>query len=323
MRTHPPADPGRRRPSPGAAPRAARRGRSARPPSTRRRHARPRPRRHRRGASSGAKPTNSAWSRSRHGRSLFLSTPVSRSAREIRRTWEVPVLPPMANSFSLMRERKAVPPFRVVNHLVHRLNDQAAGAFLQADFFEGARRFVRGVDARRGKRDARRHREAAIHDAGRHHGQLQRRRQHISLADARDQRFAELPRHADGRLFPGLGRHQAVALAGNVDPERGTKTETPGHLGDAVDADALRQFVEMNVAGFLDRLDHVDRPVPALLPAMELLIAELDMPVAGAAEGRRDIRFERGQRDDDLEGGAGRVLAGERLVGERIVRVGD
>jgi len=82
------------------------------------------------------------------------------------------------------------------------------------------------------------------------------------LADPGDQSFALLPRHAGCRQFPVSGRHQPAAFARNVEAKRLSVTQPPSHRGDAIDAGALRCFVEEDVAGPFDRIVQMHGPVP-------------------------------------------------------------
>ena len=95
-------------------------------------------------------------------------------------------------------------------------------------------------------------------------------------------------------------------------------------LGDLVDAEALSHGVEVHVARADDRLVQVHPAVSALLPAMELVVTEMHAAAAEDALRRIDgVLLERGGGDDDLEGGPRRILSLDRLVRERMQRIGD
>ncbi len=154
-------------------------------------------------------------------------------------------------------------------------------------------------------------------DKARGHGRdLQRGGQHRTLADAGDQGLALLPGDAGRRQLPVAVGDQPGAFAGYVEPERVAKTEAVSHRRDMIDAGAARGLVEIDVAGFLDRVVQMQRAVAALLPAMECRVAKLEIAGAGDRRIRGDrAAFERGQRDDRLEGRARRVEPADRLVG--------
>ncbi len=95
-----------------------------------------------------------------------------------------------------------------------------------------------------------------------------------------------------------------------------------GGVLDRVDADAPRRLVEEDVARNLDAAMQVDMAVAALLPAMEIMIAEAQR--AGAEDGKILVqsRLHRRHRHRRLKSRTGRIDAGQHLVDQRLVIVG-
>ena len=120
--------------------------------------------------------------------------------------------------------------------------------------------------------------QPAVGDARRHHRQLQRRRQHVALADAGDHRLARRPGRAEPLLLPFRGRQQAAAFVRQIDAERHPQAEPPAHGGDPVDADAPRHLVEVAVAGLRDGVAQVaSEPWPPRFQQWKLGVAEAQM----------------------------------------------
>ena len=164
---------------------------------------------------------------------------------------------------------------------------------------------------------------AAGDEARRHRRHLQGRRQNRALTDAGDQRLALLPAGPGGCQLPFARGDQPAALARDVEPERGAEAKAPGHRGDPVDAGAPRRLVKENVAGFLDRVAQMQRAVAGLLPAMKGGVAQFEIAGAGDRGVRGDDpRVERGERHHRLERRTRRIEAGDRLVGQRVARIG-
>ena len=121
-------------------------------------------------------------------------------------------------------------------------------------------------------------------------------------------------------VAPLFARHQAFALAGQVEPGRAGRCPAcaaqfcswlVSHISQA-------QHVEVDVGGDLQRAVQVDRPEatpPAFWkgwpPTVDRAVV-VDRLVEGDA-----AAFERRQGGDDLEGRAGRVVAFGRAVGQR------
>src|SRR3546814_193403 len=140
-----------------------------------------------------------------------------------------------------------------------------------------------------------------------HGGELQRRGEHKALPDRGDQRLAALPGLADIGQLPIARWDDAAPLAVEVDADLFAKTELPGHGRDVVDAHLAGNLVEIDVAGVLKAVMHVDPAVAVPLPAVEARAAEghiawAEHPVVGP-----DAGLQRRQRDHHLEGGAGSV----------------
>jgi len=133
--------------------------------------------------------------------------------------------------------------------------------------------------------------------------------------------FALLPAHARGGAFPTAARNDALLLAGNFKIVCFAEAEPLRDLLDRVDADTLGDVVEIDVAGMLDSIVHIHRPVTLFLPAMEDVIAEGIFAVAVHGPAWIDARFESRDRRDGLEGRARRIETRQSLVGQRLVGV--
>ena len=138
---------------------------------------------------------------------------------------------------------------------------------------------------------------AAVGD--RRHVDRHRHRRHRdrALADAYRDRFAGVPLLMPGLLLP-LGRwHQTRDLVGQIDAALHAKPEQRGPLVDAIDAEHVGDGVEVDVARLRNRGLEVDRPVAALLPALEIASVEVGPASAVHVEVRiDDVLFEAGQR---------------------------
>lgn len=211
-------------------------------------------------------------------------TPRARSAAVMFLTWLVPVLPAMRHSAA--GDAPGGAPVRI-HHRVHARPRGAQVQRVQPQFGELRIGLGDAVDG--------------AHQPGldleprgeprRHHCQLQRRGQHIALSDRGVDGIAHLPFLAIARLLPGAvggdafgdGGHGQVVLDPDPQPAR--------HLGDAVDADALREFVIEHVAGMGQAAHRIDRAVPAPAPAVEPAAGKLDVaraekPRAGVDDAR-------------------------------------
>ena len=119
--------------------------------------------------------------------------PTARSAREMRRTCEVPVLPAISTPGRPGSAARAVPRAPCTTSRMPAQHD-----------VQGARPARRSVPARLGRRRHQPGRDGqpAIAEPGRHDRELQRRRRDEALADAADQGLALLPALAQRRLLP-------------------------------------------------------------------------------------------------------------------------
>ena len=138
---------------------------------------------------------------------------------------------------------------------------------------------------------------AAVGD--RRHVDRHRHRRHRdrALADSYRDRFAGVPLLVPGLLLP-LGRwHQTRDLVGQIDAALHAKPEQRGPLVDAIDAEHVGDGVEVDVTRLRNRGLEVDRPVAALLPALEIASVEVGPASAVHVEVRiDDVLFEAGQR---------------------------
>ena len=162
----------------------------------------------------------------------------------------------------------------------------------------------------------------AARDPRRHRAELKRRRQHIALSDAGNQRFADLPGLLERRLLPIAIGDEPAAFAGNLDPRRLAEAEPARARLKRIDAELQRDLIEIAVAGVLDAQAQIHRAVAAPLPAMEEMRAEPVRARAGECRlGRDDAGIEGRERHHHLEGRARRIGARERLVDQRLVVV--
>ncbi len=189
----------------------------------------------------------------------------------MRRTWAVPVLPAISKPGSVMRQAIGRAARLVADRMPCRRAPRRALRPRRRNGAIGGRGCCLAADI---AGDARRHRLAAG-DARRQHAQLQRRHQHIALADAGDQRFALLPGHAEGRALPGLRRDQARALARQFDAGGRAQAELVRVYSSICSMPSfIAMVVEEDVAGLLDRASGSCGHAPVVFPAMEFVIAE-------------------------------------------------
>ena len=191
---------------------------------------------------------NSAWSRRSQGRCSFLMTPAAPFAAEMRRTCEVPVLPAISKPGSRMAAALGGAA-GAVDDVVHAVLHHLRVRWIEA---EVDRRRVGGRRSRRARiaHQPRHDRPAAVGDARRHDGQLQRRRQHVALADAGDHRLALRPGacRSVAAFQSRVGRRPPRSCGRSMPSGAPSPSRSP-HRGDLVDADAPRGFVEVAVAG--------------------------------------------------------------------------
>ena len=148
-------------------------------------------------------------------------------------------------------------------------------------------------------------------------GQLQRRHQQRTLADAGDQGFSRKPWHAIVPAFPLAGWHQAAPLARTVHPGLLPETELAHKLRHAIDTQPIRQVVEINIAGLGNRPVQVERTMPLFLPVAvaSLLVGQLVVAdTVNLVIVLGDRRFQPEQPEKRLGSGSRRVLPRESTV---------
>ncbi len=102
------------------------------------------------------------------------------------------------------------------------------------------------------------------------------------------------------------GQRKVVLLA---------KPQPVVHREDAVNADALRDLVEVDVARLAQRADHVHSAMTTALPAVEPSAGDLDIAIAGDSLFRvHQPGFQRGQRIRHLDRRSRRIGPLHRLV---------
>ncbi len=139
-------------------------------------------------------------------------------------------------------------------------------------------------------------------------GQLQRRRLHVALADTENQGFAGEPRLFARCAFPFARRHQARGFFEHVQRDLLADAELV-HIGrQPIDAELVRQVIEVGVVGPHDRRVEVDEAVTGTVPVAILVvvvgqhvIARVEHPArsrdhAGVETGNRYRRFDRRAR---------------------------
>ena len=158
--------------------------------------------------------------------------------------------------------------------------------------------------------------------------QLQGGCQHVALADADADRFAGKPHLFGGALvraaFPFGGGHEARLFAGYVDAGELSEAELAHEIVHTIDAESFRDGIEIHVAGLLDGVAHRDRAVALRFPVAEQMAAARKTEMAGAED-----RFFRGhdavlecrQREERLDGRAGRIGAAQGAVDQRFVDI--
>ena len=163
---------------------------------------------------------------------------------------------------------------------------------------------------------------AAGGDPGGVGGELQRRHRDEALADAGIDGVAAVPVMSLGAA-QRRGRDLPGALVRQLDVERGAEAERVRGGGDRLHAGATRHLVEEHVAGELDAAMQVERAMAVLGPAMEARAADIDIAAAvDPVAGRERAGLQRRHRHRRLEGGAGRIDAGDGLVDQRGALVG-
>ena len=148
------------------------------------------------------------------------------------------------------------------------------------------------------------------------------------MADADADRLTGKPdllgRALVGAAFPFGGWHEPGLFARNVDPGEISEAELAHEIVHVVDAESFRDRVEINVARLLDRVAHGNGAMPLGLPVPEQMAAARQTEMAGA-ENRlfrgHDAVLECGQREERLDGRAGRIGAAQGTVDQGLVDI--
>src|SRR5262249_51094311 len=109
------------------------------------------------------------------------------------------------------------------------------------------------------------YRIAAARQPRHHRRDLQRRRRNLTLADRAGDRLAGIPLLAGLGFLPRGRRNRAAVLVGNIEFGLVAEAQSMGDVGDRVDAGAVADVVEINVAGLRDAFDEAQRAVAAVL----------------------------------------------------------
>ena len=247
--------------------------------------------------------------------SLRLWRPPARSAREMRRTCEVPVLPPISMPGRPRAAARAVPRAPCTTSRMPR-STMSSEAWRHAD--RGRRRRRPARRAAEPRRDG----AAAIGQPRRHHRQLQRRRQHEALADAADQRLALLPALAaaspSSRRWSGSAR--AARRAGRCRARGRGRSGWPWRRWRRCRPGAPARRSRRRRTGPAPGPCAI-RPWPCSFQQWNAGRAQAHVAGAEHLDGRRDAGLERRQRGHHLEGRARRVLAADAFVDQRRARV--
>ncbi|MNQ96244.1 hypothetical protein D3C85_1118400 [compost metagenome] len=153
-------------------------------------------------------------------------------------------------------------------------------------------------------------------------GQLQWRDLHVALADAEDHRLAGKPRLAARGALPGLGRHQPGRLFEHVQRDLLAEAEHGHVVVQAVDAQLVRQVVEVGVVGTHDGGVHIHPAIAAAVPVAVLVVVVGQLVVAGvehpAARGDH-AAVEAGDGHLRLHRRTGGIQAAQHAVEQRAV----
>ncbi len=139
------------------------------------------------------------------------------------------------------------------------------------------------------------------HDVDRH---LQRCHAHFALADTQAGEEPLRPSaRAVARIHPFRRREKPGAFLVDINVGKLAEAELRRHVRPVVEPHFQHELIEVDVAGMLDCVHHVHRPVH--VKVMEDLVPEAEGAAAGDAPGRgRDMIFQRGKREDHLERGS-------------------
>src|SRR5215475_1336521 len=156
-------------------------------------------------------------------------------------------------------------------------------------------------------------------------GHRDRGRRDLTLTDADRNRLARVPLLVHPLTFPLRGGHQALHLIRQIVPAQDAHPKGRRPLVDLVDADHVRDRVEVHVTRLLDGVAQVDRTVaaPAEAPALEITTVEVGVTRAVHVEvGRDDAFLETSERYRHLERRSRRVAALDRAIVERTIAIG-
>ncbi|MNS56656.1 hypothetical protein D3C72_895210 [compost metagenome] len=153
-------------------------------------------------------------------------------------------------------------------------------------------------------------------------GQLQRGDLHVALADAQDQRLAREPGLAPGGALPLGRRHQPGRLLEHVQRHLLAQAELGHVVVQAVDAQLVRQVVEVGVVGTHDGGVHIHPAIAAAVPVAVLVVVVGQLVVAGvehpAARGDH-AAVEAGDGHLRLHRRTGGIQAAQHAVEQRAV----
>jgi hypothetical protein len=112
----------------------------------------------------------------------------------------------------------------------------------------------------------RRRRAAAAGQRCGHRRQLQRRDHGEALADAGDDRLSGKPRFVQVPALPAAPREHPGVFIAQIDPGRLAESEEGQLARDRIDAEIVRQLIEIDVDRLLQRRAQIDPTVPAVAP---------------------------------------------------------
>ena len=154
------------------------------------------------------------------------------------------------------------------------------------------------------------------HDGGR----LQRRHKVESLPDRRIEGLRQIPIVFVDLLLVLAARHETFGLVGQIDARLRADAEHARILAETVDAEAIAHLVEVDVVRVGERLNEIDR-AERFAARVSLRNDPMTSRVVDDLIRRDDIFLQCGSARDDLEGRSWRVLARDRLVVHRMIRV--
>src|SRR6266404_303870 len=154
--------------------------------------------------------------------------------------------------------------------------------------------------------------------------QLKRRSRNRALADGYGDGFTGVPFAVEHALHPFFARNQTGFFRWQIDAGAMSEAQMRCIVGNSVDAEALPDVVEENIARLHDRFVQIHEAVRTLPenPALELATIESGVGRTKSGEaGRGNFVFEHGGGHDDLEYRAGRELCLDCAIQERLCRI--